>query len=72
MNQKLARRFGEVLRKFRTDRNLSQEQLALSVGLDRTFVSMLERGVRQPTLETIFRLCKELETKPSEMIRRVE
>lgn len=48
--------FGTVLRNLRTKAGLSQEQLALESGLDRSFISLLERGQRQPTLKTILQL----------------
>lgn len=47
---------------------LSQERLALESGVDRTFVSMLERGIRQPSLSTIFALCEPLEKKPYDLV----
>lgn len=72
MDGRLAKKFGKVLREIRNERNLSQEQLALKADVDRTFVSMLERGVRQPTIETIFRLAKVLKTQPSLLIKRIE
>lgn len=64
--------FGQVLRELRQERGLSQERLALECGLDRTFVSLLERGLRQPTLSSMFTLAKGLGTTLSEMVRRVE
>jgi transcriptional regulator with XRE-family HTH domain len=64
--------FGEVLRELRVDRNLSQERLALDCGLDRTFISMLERGIRQPTISTLFKLAKGLDISASELVVRVE
>ena len=64
--------FGDVLRKTRTQAGLSQEQLALDCGLDRTFISLLERGLRQPTLTTLFSLAHSLEIKPSKLIASVE
>lgn len=50
----------------------SQEYIALQSGLDRSFVSMLERGKRQPSLLTICHLSKALSIKPSEMVALVE
>lgn len=64
--------FGQVLREARKRRGLSQEALALESGVDRTFVSQIERGVRQPSLTTVFRLSEVLKLKPSLIIARVE
>ena len=51
---------------------MSQEQLALDSGMDRAYISRLERGLRGPTLETIFRLATILQVKPSYLVREVE
>lgn len=68
----MQRAFGQVLRHLRTKAGLSQESLALEAGLDRTFISLLERGLRQPTLTTLFTLVHTLNTKPSKLIAAVE
>jgi len=64
--------FGQVLRKLREDKKISQEKLAEYCDLDRTYISLLERGLRQPTLTTIFSLSKALDIQPSEMIEKVQ
>lgn len=64
--------FGDVLRSLRTDAELSQESLALECDLDRTFISLLERGLRQPSLQTIFKLAEVLNISPSDLIKKVE
>jgi transcriptional regulator with XRE-family HTH domain len=42
--------FGQVLRELREKENISQEKLAEYCELDRTYISLLERGLRQPTI----------------------
>lgn len=64
--------FGEVLKQKRVHNSISQEELAYLSNLDRTFISMLERGKRQPSLKTIFVLADALETLPSQLISEVE
>ena len=64
--------FGKVLRELRDGNNISQEKLAEYCDLDRTYISLLERGKRQPTITTIFKLAKALNISPSEMIAKVE
>ncbi|WP_020650188.1 helix-turn-helix domain-containing protein [Solimonas variicoloris] len=56
----IATAFGAVLRLARTKVGLSQEALALACDMDRTYISMLERGERQPTLGTVFALSEQL------------
>lgn len=62
--------FGAALREARVRAQLSQEDLSLESGIDRTFVSMLERGVRQPALSTVFALCEALSLRPGTLIDR--
>jgi transcriptional regulator with XRE-family HTH domain len=66
----VAQAFGEALRLARKDSKLSQEALALESGIDRTFVSMLERGIRQPALSTVFALCVPLGISPGTLVDR--
>lgn len=67
----LEQAFGVVVRELRSARGLSQERLASEAGLHRTYVSFLERGMRMPTLATIFALSKPLDIQPHELIRLV-
>jgi len=64
--------FAVVLRELRRKRGLSQQALALEADVDRTFVSLLERGKRQPSLDTLFRLAAALSISPTKLIARVE
>lgn len=64
--------FGKVLRELRERNNLSQEKLAEYCDLDRTYISLLERGLRQPTITTIFKIADALKISPSEVIKQVE
>lgn len=68
----LAQAFGRVLRERRLAAGLSQEKLALEAEVDRTFVSLLERGGRQPTLSTLWRLAEALSVAPSELVGGIE
>ncbi len=64
--------FGRVLRKIRTSNNLSQEKLSQECGLDRSYISLLERGLRQPSLKTILLLSRTLKTTAANMVHDVE
>ena len=68
----LATTFGQVLRKEREDAGITQEHLASECGLDRTYISLIERGQRNPTLKTVFVLSEALEVAPSTLIRKIE
>ncbi|MFS1517389.1 helix-turn-helix domain-containing protein [Bacillus sp. SCS-151] len=69
---RLEDKIGKSLKKHRKNMGLSQEELAHRCNLDRTYISMLERGLRKPTVQTIFSLCRELNIKPSDFIKEVE
>ncbi|MCL2656095.1 MAG: helix-turn-helix domain-containing protein [Betaproteobacteria bacterium] len=64
--------FGEVLRRYRSDRNISQEELAYRADIDRTFVSRLERGVRQPTITTLIGLGQALGVSAADLVQETE
>ena len=64
--------FADVLRQLREQSGLSQEALATKSGLDRTFISLLERGQRQPTLKTLARLAEALDTSLTALSKKVE
>jgi transcriptional regulator with XRE-family HTH domain len=64
--------FGRTLRYFRTELRISQERLSQESSLDRSYISLLERGLRQPSLTTIFQLAKALNIQSVELIAKVE
>lgn len=64
--------FGEVLRRHRAALNISQEELAHLAGVDRTFVSRLERGIRQPTITTIIGIGQALGVSAAELVQETE
>lgn len=53
--------FGARVRELRNGRGWSQEDFAHRAGLDRTYVSGIERGTRNPTLDVIHRVAKALD-----------
>ena len=68
MHKDLKIKIGEVLRAKRGKLGISQEGLAESAGVDRTYVSILERGLKSPTVETLGRICDALGTLPERVI----
>jgi len=64
--------FGQTLKDLRKEIGLSQESLAFECDLDRTFISLLERGLRQPSLKTLFKLAEALKMSTSDLIIEVE
>jgi len=70
--QTISERFGQVVKVVRERQGISQEKLAELADIDRTYVSMIERGKRQPTLEVASRIADALSMKLSQIIRRAE
>jgi transcriptional regulator with XRE-family HTH domain len=60
--------FGANLKKYRLINDKSQEEIALAEGMSATFVSELERGIRCPTIDTVFKLSKILNVTPAQLI----
>ncbi|MDH1308330.1 helix-turn-helix domain-containing protein [Pseudomonas fulva] len=64
--------FSKVLRERRKGAGLTQEKLALEAGVQRNYVSLIERGVHQPTINIIFKLAAALGCRPSDLFAEVE
>ena len=60
--------FSANLRRYRLARNLSQEALAALAGVDRTYVSSCERGLRNVTISTLAELGRALGVSPSMLL----
>jgi transcriptional regulator with XRE-family HTH domain len=60
--------FGQNVRAARKTLGLSQEALAAEVGLDRTYISGIERGVRNPSLDVIVRIAQRLNVQPGQLL----
>lgn len=60
------------LRAMRQTRGISQEKLAELAGLHRTYVSSVERGERNISIDNIERLANALSTTPPELVREKE
>jgi transcriptional regulator with XRE-family HTH domain len=71
-SNKILKQFGDNLRKVRKEYNISQEQLAFKSGFDRTYISLLERGLRNPSLTTISTLSTSLECNILELISSIK
>lgn len=52
-----------ILKRNREKQGLSQNKLAKRLGVTQTFISEIERGRKNPSLEQFFRICKELQIK---------
>lgn len=64
----IRKQVGINLQRLRRERGWSQEDLAFESGLHRTYVSGIERGVRNPTLLILEKLAKSLGVAPTELL----
>jgi transcriptional regulator with XRE-family HTH domain len=64
--------FAQVLRDLRKEAGLSQEQLGFESGYHRTYMSMLERGLMNPSLRTILSVATALKISAGDMITLIE
>ena len=64
--------FGQLVADLRRKADLTQEDLAYSSGIDRSFMSKLERGENSISLPTLLRLAKALGTTPSKILQKFE
>jgi transcriptional regulator with XRE-family HTH domain len=67
----IRRQVGLNLRKYRDELGLSQEGLAFECGLHRTYVSGVERGVRNPTVTVLAKIAKALKVQPAQLLEPV-
>ena len=63
---------GRNVREEREARGLSQEQLALEAGMKRSYLSELERGLRNPSVRALGRLAEALGISPELLLREAE
>lgn len=64
--------FGDVLKQLRNEKGISQEELGFESGYHRTYISMLERGKKSPSLKTLFQLANALNVEPSDIMERLQ
>lgn len=67
--QEIYKKFGNNVRKFRLQRNLSQEKLAELSDLHRTYIGGIERGERNLSLKNIYKIAEALNIKVSELFK---
>lgn len=66
------RRLGLNLRRFREEQGFSQEAFADHCGLHRTYISGIERGVRNPTVVILDRIAKALKVSPGALLDSIK
>lgn len=61
-------KFGEKVQKVRKSRGISQEELASRLAMHRNYIGMVERGERNPTIRTLYKIAKALKVDSSDLL----
>lgn len=64
--------FGAVIKELRKENDLTQEKLAELSELHTNYISLLERGKRKPTIDTVFKISSAFQILPHQLIKEVE
>jgi transcriptional regulator with XRE-family HTH domain len=64
----VSKRIGQILRKIRERKGVTQEQLALDAGLNRAYIGYIERGERNPSTNTLVKIAKALKVSPKDLL----
>jgi transcriptional regulator with XRE-family HTH domain len=63
---------GDELRSAREKADMSQTELSLAAGVDRSYISQIENDKKSPTIDMLFRLCAAMKVSPSKIIGKLE
>lgn len=61
-------KFGEKMQKVRKAKGISQEELAARLSMHRNYIGMIERGERNPTIRTLYKVSKALGVDSCELL----
>jgi transcriptional regulator with XRE-family HTH domain len=64
-----SKRLGENLKRIRTEKGISQGDIARNLGVSRGYISNIENGKTNPTLATIARLAKAVKATVDELVK---
>jgi transcriptional regulator with XRE-family HTH domain len=65
-------KIGESIRRFRKERGLSQEMLAVDAGVDRSYMGGIERGEHNLTVMSLLRIASALDCKASSLLDKAD
>lgn len=63
---------GRILKELREKKGLTQEVVSGLAGVARTHLAMIESGMRNPKVDTLWRICEVLDLRLSDLLRQVE
>jgi len=65
----VSKKLGWKIRKIREKKGLSQEKLALDAGLNRAYIGYIERGERNPSIQTVAKIARVLKVPLYELFK---
>lgn len=68
----IRKQVGLNVRQLREEKGWSQEELAFETGMHRTYISGIERGVRNPTVIVVEKIAVKLEVKPARLLQSLD
>lgn len=66
--KRLQKVLSDNIKKYRKDKKLSQEKLALASGVDRSYMSEIERCLANPSLDLLLKISNALDVEPSKLL----
>lgn len=67
-HKQILEKFGQKMQKVRQSSGITQEELAARLGMHRTYIGLIERGERNPTIRTLYKIAKALRVSASELL----
>ena len=68
----IAEKFGDAVKRHRQKINITQDELAHRAEIDRSYMSQIERGLKNVTLPVVHKLAAALNIKPSKLVSEIE
>lgn len=67
-HKQILEKFGQKMQKTRQASGVTQEELAARLGMHRTYIGLIERGERNPTIRTLYKIAKALKVPASDLL----
>ncbi|MDO8569996.1 MAG: helix-turn-helix transcriptional regulator [Candidatus Daviesbacteria bacterium] len=64
----ILKQFGQKLQKLRQSKGITQEELAAMLSMHRTYIGLIERGERNPTVRTLYKMAKALKVSSDKLL----
>lgn len=68
LKRKILKQVGINVQLYRRKANISQEKLAYEIGVDRTYISAIELGIKSPSLYCLYKIAEKLKISAKEFL----